>query len=587
MKRGFALPTVLLTSTVMLIVLFAGLAAAASIRASLDEQYFQQLAREAAESGVTMAKECYAKNKTTATLSQWPNANTLRPDTDCFGATVSSQSKLVLSGAEKAQTRFTVAPVVVENGVVYFDVRGIAERVRSSGQVVSSGSGVYEQAIKYRVSLTQTGIVSGKKTVCSIVAYRLYCWGRNDANQIPGQPNGTVTRPVEVQIGGAGSNYYVQAAAAGWSHACAITSSTPIIDNTQGNQTQIWCWGDNVNGQLGISNTSAVWTTPQQVSSSLGLDFANRNFVSMSTRDQVCVIGQQVNNAANKRLYCWGRNNRGQAGDLANNSVPDPKLNASQAQRTSGGSIANGVTQVSSIGPANTCFINASTPYCIGGNDSGASGMLGVDPATVGQSARGYTPGGNTSSNPLYTKTKFLAIDFNHACAINTSNDMYCWGNNAEATAPYDYDGRLDPGIPESAGKVIFTPTLMRHQTSPQKFTAVSTGARSTCAIATNKKVYCWGNNREGELGIGGVGVVAGVTDANGRVAARDMRQVRGPLESRDAREITSGGNMYCVITTEEETYCWGEGTYGQLGNGSTSAQTLPTQVEFIPSLLY
>lgn len=567
----------------MLIVLFAALAAAASMRASLDDQYYNQLAREAAESGVVMTRVCYAETKSSASSSQWPNAGTLRPNTDCLGANVSSQSEYVMRESGSVQTRFEVSTVQSDVGVVYFEIRGIAERIRETGQVVSQANlGTYTQGLKYRVRLEQTGIVSGKRTVCSIVAYRLYCWGRNDANQIPGQPAGTITRPVEVQIGGQSSNYYVQSVAAGWAHACAITSSTPEIDYSQGNQTQVWCWGQNYNGQLGESNTSTVWTTPRQISNLVALDYGTRNFTSISARDHTCVSGREVGGTS-VRMYCWGLNNRGQAGDQYNGAVDNPRRNAGSAIKVSSGSFPNGITQITSISPVASCFVNSRTPYCLG---SGV--MLGQPGGTVGESARGLRVGGNASSNPLTNETAQISIDWNHGCALTRANDIYCWGSNAEAVSPFEYDGRLDPGIPSSGNNQIDTPVKITPNSSrPQKFVAVSTAARSTCAVAVDQKVYCWGNNREGELGIGQVGVVSGVTDSNGRVAAANMMQVKGALESRDVKEITSGGNMYCVITTEEETYCWGEGQFGQLGNGSTDNQPLPVQVEYVPSLVY
>ena len=576
MKRGFALPTVLIATTVMVFVLFTALAAAASMSGALDEQYYSKLAREAAESGVSRARGCYSQVRATATSSQWPNASRLTPKTNCLGGDVSSQSANIINLPGDVRTRFEVAQAQVDDGVIYFESRGYAEKLRSSNQATPVDT--YIQTIKYRVRLTQTGIVSGKKTVCSIVGYRLYCWGRNNEHQIPGQPAGNVTRPVEVEIKSAGVQYYVQAVATGWSHVCAITSLQPTVNYNLGNQTQIWCWGMNYDGQLGVSDLSEVWTTPTQVKPSLGLDFANRNFTIMSARNHTCVVGVSVgaNPANGGQLFCWGHNNTGQAGA---SDFTQPRLNASDPIRTSAGSIVNAVRDVSSISPQATCFINSTTPYCMGSNDT-----LGQTTAVTGSNrARGYTPGGNSTSNPLRTNSKQVTTDWNHACALTLAGEIYCWGSNENPTT--GWDGRVDPAV---AASQVDTPIKISPGAGrPTVFTQVSTGSNSTCALAIDQKVWCWGNNDQGQLGQGQVGAISGVTDANGRVNGSNMVRVDGMLAGRDVKEITTGGYIVCAITTEEETFCWGGGTFGNLGNGTVGSSPSPDRVKFVPGLLY
>lgn len=576
MKRGFALPTVLVATTVMIFVLFTALAAAASMGGALDEQYYNKLAREAAESGVSRARSCYPKVKSTATSSQWPNNTTLTPKTNCLGANVTSQSANVLDLAGDVRTRFEVARAQVDNGVIYFEVRGYAERLRSSNQATPVAT--YVQVIKYRVRLTQSGIVSGKKTVCSIVGYRLYCWGRNNESQIPGQPVGNVTRPVEVEIKSGSTQYYVQAVAAGWSHVCAITSLQPVVNYNLGNQTQVWCWGANYDGQLGVSNFSEVWSMPTQVKSSLGLDFANRNFTAISARNHTCIVGVSVGAApaSGGSLYCWGHNNNGQAGGT---DFSQPRLNASAPVVSSTGNPFNNVVNVSAIGPATTCFINGKTPYCMGSPD-----VMGRVPAVTGTTrSRGHTPGGDSTTNPLRNNSQQVTVDWNHACALTMVGEIYCWGSNANPDT--GWDGRVDPAVAASQidTPIKITPAAGR----PTTFVQVSTGSTSTCAIAIDQRVWCWGNNDQGQLGQGQVGAIAGVTDANGRVSGSNMLRVDGMLAGRDVKEITTGGHIVCAITTEEEVFCWGGGSFGNLGNGTTGANPSPDKVKFVPGLLY
>ena len=60
--RGFALPTVLIASIVMLTVLLVAVTSTAAVRASLTAQYYGQLSQTASDAGTAYAKACLAAN---------------------------------------------------------------------------------------------------------------------------------------------------------------------------------------------------------------------------------------------------------------------------------------------------------------------------------------------------------------------------------------------------------------------------------------------------------------------------------------------------------------------------------------------
>ena len=82
LKGGFALPTVLIASVVMLTILTVSVSSVAAVRTALKSQYYEQLAQVAGEAGVAYAKACLAKN---GNVPQWTNAAPLKPNTDCSG----------------------------------------------------------------------------------------------------------------------------------------------------------------------------------------------------------------------------------------------------------------------------------------------------------------------------------------------------------------------------------------------------------------------------------------------------------------------------------------------------------------------
>ena len=83
-SRGFALPAVLISSIIMLTVLFAAVTSTVAIRSSLKSQYYNQLTQTASEAGLAYAKACIAADS--ENKPRWDDAHPLMPNTDCTGA---------------------------------------------------------------------------------------------------------------------------------------------------------------------------------------------------------------------------------------------------------------------------------------------------------------------------------------------------------------------------------------------------------------------------------------------------------------------------------------------------------------------
>ena len=134
-RKAFALPTVLIASTVMLAVLTATLASVQSgIVIALDSSHYDRYAKSAARSGMVMAKACLKENDY---ASSWPT-NPLKPNTDCTGAVKTGLSAYVHNDTvDGIRSSFTVAPpVTLANGVLKITVNSTAERTRQSNGAV-------------------------------------------------------------------------------------------------------------------------------------------------------------------------------------------------------------------------------------------------------------------------------------------------------------------------------------------------------------------------------------------------------------------------------------------------------------------
>lgn len=136
-REGFALPTILIASIVMLTVMLLSVQAASSVNVGLQSQYYNKLASEAAESGVAYAKACLAASGNVVT---W-GGNALSPGTDCTGKlngfacpanTVDSRCVLTING--DVRTTFSVpSPAMDSQGQpTSIAANGIVDLLRTS-----------------------------------------------------------------------------------------------------------------------------------------------------------------------------------------------------------------------------------------------------------------------------------------------------------------------------------------------------------------------------------------------------------------------------------------------------------------------
>ena len=156
---------------------------------------------------------------------------------------------------------------------------------------------------------------------------------------------------------------------------------------------------------------------------------------------------------------------------------------------------------------------------------------------------------------------KQIATGYGHTCAIASDNQAYCWGDG--------YYGQLGNG--GSSDQI--TPAAISQGAMPAGATIrqISTGQTHTCAIASDNKAYCWGYQSSGRLGDG----VDSVSAARSPVAISQGAMPAGAT----IRQISVGPSHTCAIASDNKAYCWGSGTYGRLGNGSTTTQTTPVAV--------
>ncbi|MEI6850795.1 MAG: hypothetical protein WCK26_02395, partial [Candidatus Saccharibacteria bacterium] len=134
--NGFALPTVLIASIIMLSVLLVSVSSTASIRVSLVTQFYNRLSQNASDAGAVYAKSCLDANSGSVT---WTAAKPLRPYTGCNGETLPAYSDCTdtVDPAAEPDCYITVndTNTVVSTFTVDYPTNGIASNINSVGSI--------------------------------------------------------------------------------------------------------------------------------------------------------------------------------------------------------------------------------------------------------------------------------------------------------------------------------------------------------------------------------------------------------------------------------------------------------------------
>ncbi|MBI4818873.1 MAG: hypothetical protein HY791_21560 [Deltaproteobacteria bacterium] len=275
-------------------------------------------------------------------------------------------------------------------------------------------------------------------------------------------------------------------------HACAATKSG------------LFCWGRADSGQLGVI------PIPRQASP-VDLPGVTDGRSVAASRGASCVTRR------GGEIVCFGSNRTGFFPGLASESQPEPASFELEV-----GELA--------MGASHNC-VRTSTPagaiYCWGSNSTGQLGIGTTIDARRPQLVQSQFPATKLAASELVT------------CAIFSNGELRCWGSNryfmlgVSATEEY---------IIRSSPERVDLPLA----------THVAIGAEHGCAVAgTDRGVYCWGENLDGQLGTGSMG--------------------RRPLPDRardivGAVEVAAGHRHTCARLDDGSISCWGRNSDGQTG---------------------
>ncbi|MFZ3009609.1 MAG: prepilin-type N-terminal cleavage/methylation domain-containing protein [Candidatus Microsaccharimonas sp.] len=386
-----------------------------------------------------------------------------------------------------------------------------------------------------------TGVLSGKtiksltlgyQHTCAIASDdKVYCWGRNNYGQLGNSTTTDSSVPVVVSTTGVLSGKTIKSLVAGFAHTCALATDS-----------KVYCWGYGFFGQLGNSST-ANSSVPVAVSTSGVL--SGKTVKSLEndsdSGDTNCVI------ASDDRPYCWGINTFGILGNSSttNSSIP-------VAVSTAG--VLSGKTIKSlDVDDETACAIASDDNlYCWG---RGENGKLGN-----GTTTNSSVPVAVSTAGVLSGKTiKSVSVTYGHMCAIASDHNLYCWGLN-------NY-GQLGNNSTTSSSLPVAVSTA--GVLSGKTINQVVNSDYITCALASDAKVYCWGNNEYGQVG----------NNSYTNALAPTAVLTDGALNGKTIKSLVYGSGFACALDSDSYAYCWGDTSSGALGNGSMSSSTFPVKV--------
>ena len=286
--------------------------------------------------------------------------------------------------------------------------------------------------------------------------------------------------------------------------------------------------------------------------------------------------------------YCWGWGGNGELGIGFRSPGPEPLAGAQTPRAVAGGHAFDLV----SAGIFHSCGLTPThDAYCWGDNSHGQLG----DGSTTSSLVPVPVTGGHQFAS--------VTVGFYHTCGLTTANAVYCWGNNEV--------GQLGG----NGGSSSALPLLVGDGSLP--FQSVRAGLYHTCGVTPTHDAYCWGYNRNGQVGNGdtsfavtspaqvvgghsfvavgagyahscamesdstaycwGDGSLLGDGSFNG-ISPTPRAVTGGPFATTDSA-LGVGQEHTCALTSTGAALCWGHNNVGELGDGSTIDRTTPAQV--------
>ncbi|OAY65499.1 ultraviolet-B receptor UVR8 [Ananas comosus] len=311
-----------------------------------------------------------------------------------------------------------------------------------------------------------------------------------------------------------------------------IASVTCGADHTTAyseSELQVYSWGWGDFGRLGHGNSSDVFT-PQPIKALEGLKIKQ-----IACGDSHCLAVTM-----DGEVRSWGRNQNGQLGlGTTEDSLVPQKIQAFEGISVK--MVAAGAEHTAAVTEDGELY----------GWGWGRYGNLGL-----GDRNDRLIP--EKVSSIEGEKMVLVACGWRHTITVSSSGNLYTYGWSKYGQLGHgDFEDHLIPHKLEALNDYCIS--------------QISGGWRHTMALTSDGKLYGWGWNKFGQLGVGD------------NVDHCSPELVNFPDEQKIV-QISCGWRHTLALTERKNVFSWGRGTSGQLGHGDIADRNTPKMIEVLSS---
>ena len=185
-------------------------------------------------------------------------------------------------------------------------------------------------------------------------------------------------------------------------------------------------------------------------------------------------------------------------------------------------------------GTNHSCVVRDAEVWCTGANDHDQLAIDGTERTFA------FAPSGVTA-------VESVAAGGDTTCAVKLDHTLWCWGSLPASLLP-------------GSSTVLRTDSLLPVQVPLSDVRRVAVGTGHSCAVLGDGSLWCWGDNRYGQLGDG--------------TRTSSVVPVRARITS--VRTVDTGTLHTCAVRTTGSVWCWGSNKYGKVGTVRSTVVTAP-----------
>lgn len=302
---------------------------------------------------------------------------------------------------------------------------------------------------------------------------------------------------------------------------------------------QVLAWGRNEGGQIGTGDTIERYA-PVPV---YALDPQATPSVYALRADKVAVGGRHslaVDRTG--QLWAWGKNDLSQLGDGTTQDRLYARRHPSFGQDLSYGRVLD----FDGGGNHSVVLAAGNRVYAWGKNTDGQVGNGSTAPSVSAPTSVVGLP-----ETVIITR---VAVGDHHSLALDRDGRVWAWGSNIWGQV----------GLNAEFGDKVTTPVLVTTigteipRIQDVRIVAIAVGGEHSLALDEHKRVWAWGKNLYGQLGVS-------PELYSGR---REARLVDGL--ATDVVELAAEGPFTVALDEGYDVWTWGSDYFGQLGDGNS-----------------